>query len=975
MQVIRHIRYSKTSALRAFFPAPRVWLILFLLLAWGLRLYHLDTMSLWWDESLSWDRAIHSIPTILANTIQIQNVTTRDLHPPLYFLLLHFSVLAAGTTEFALRFLSTCANVLTVAMLYPLARVLFPKRKFAALTTVLFAALAPFYVWYAQEARPYALVLLWSVLAVYALLRWLKTDPQTWRALAARWFVVFGLSVAATLTTHYLSFVLLPFFAATLVIFNSPARAWRARIASPATALAAVMLFGFAAILISLPRDTQDLASWEQVGATFVPLFIMLRDVWNSFAIGVTMNLDHAALLDLFLLAVWLVGVFSTLRVKPRDARIALFLVTYLFLPALALHLGSYLRPLYLNSRHLITTSPAFYIGLAVGVDAVARRIANRRRQRADGRWRLAYALITLTFMLPILAGALYSLNNLYFDKTFAKDDHKGWSQFLRERMRPDDYLLLVAPQAEKIVAYYAPPGLQWESLPHLGQTQDWQRFLDRESLLKAYRNHPRVWFLEIHQPVGDPKFAINTLLHRWGESVDIVYFPAIASRIILQQFVYHSAAAPKRATLPNPVALVYDGKLRLLGYDAPRQMGPGTRAAVKLYWRVTDKSPNDVSVSLRVTDKQGRVWGQWDAPPVGNLFPVSKWRIKTTLLDQHDLVVDPGAPPGKYDIEMRVYRAAGNEPLVGMDALTREKFEAFRLGELEVTRPHTPRDPSTLVIDQHTNVAFGSAVNFVGFDREAHASPGSAIPVTLYFQVTQNPGRNLTGKLELAAPWWQFWNRAQASAPFTLDLANREPGDIVQINTGVAAPGDAGAGTYTLRLTLDGFAPQTPFAWNNALTFGEATVDALTRSTDLPSIAHSFSARLGDKVEFLGYDLHAPKQLEPGARVKLVLYWRALKTMDTSYKVFTHLINSENRIFGQQDQEPRGGARPTTSWAPGEVFADAYEFEVASDAAPGMYQIEIGMYEPTTFTRLPTFDAHGNSTGDRILFGELRVE
>lgn len=979
------IRYPKTGALRALISSPRVWLLLFLLLAWGLRLYHLDTMSLWWDESLSWDRAIHSIPTILANTIQIQNVTTRDLHPPLYFLFLHFSVLAAGTTEFALRFLSAFANELTVAMLYPLARVLFPKKKFVAITTVLFTALSPFYVWYAQEARPYALVLLWSVLAVYALLRWLKTDPQTWRALASRWFILFGMSVAATLATHYLSFVLLPFFAATLVIFNPPARSSRARLTSPATALAAVMLLGFAAILVLLPRDTQDLASWEQVGATFVPFFIMLRDVWNSFAVGVTMNLDRAVLLDLFLLALWLVGVFSTLRVKQRDARIALFLLTYLFLPALALNLGSYLRPLYLNSRHLITTSPAFYIGLAVGVQALATRftfhvlrinVKQPAPRRARGQTsNVVRASIALLVALPFLLGALYSLNNLYFDQTFAKDDHKGWSQFLRERMRPDDYLLLVAPQAEKIVAYYAPPGLQWESLPHLGQTQDWQRFLDRESLLKAYRNHPRVWFLEIHQPVGDPKFAINTLLHRWGEPVDIVYFPAIASRIILQQFVYRSAAAPRRAELPNPVALVYDGKLRLLGYDAPRQMEPGTRAAVKLYWRVTDKSPNDVSVSLRVTDKQGRVWGQWDAPPVGNLFPVSKWKIKTTLLDQHDLVVDPGAPPGTYDIEMRVYRAAGSEPLVGIDVITREKFEAFRLGELEVTRPQIPRDPKTLVIDQHTHVAFGSAVNFVGFDREYRASPGGALPVNLYFQVAQNPGRNLTGKLELAAPWWQFWNRAQASAPFTLDLTNRAPGDIVQVNMGVPVPGDASAGSYNLRLTLDGLAPQTPFAWNNALTFGAATVDALTRSTDLPSIAHPLNARLGDKAEFLGYDLNAPEPLKPEARVKLVLYWRALKSMDTSYKVFTHLINSQNQIFGQRDQEPQDGARPTTSWAPGEIFADVYEFEVAPDAAPGVYQIEIGMYHPGDFTRLPTFDANGEPTGDRILFGELRVE
>jgi hypothetical protein len=53
---------------------------------------------------------------------------------------------------------------------------------------------------------------------------------------------------------------------------------------------------------------------------------------------------------------------------------------------------------------------------------------------------------MVLVVAAPLLAGVLDSLNNLYFDPAFAKDNHKAWSQFLRERLRPDDYLLLVAP-------------------------------------------------------------------------------------------------------------------------------------------------------------------------------------------------------------------------------------------------------------------------------------------------------------------------------------------------------------------------------------------------------------------------------------------------------------------------------------------------------------------------------------------------
>lgn len=961
------------GALRAFFSTPRVWLVLILLIAWGLRLYHLDTMSLWWDESLSWDRATNSLANILNNTILIQNIVTRDLHPPLYFLLLHFFILVVGTTEFALRFLSAFANELTLALMYPLAARL-SKNKFVALLAVLFAAVSPFYVWYAQEARPYALVLLWSALAVYALLRWLATRPRTWRALRSRWFILSGSAIILTLFTHYLSFVLLPFFAAALALMDEPAPSWRAQLALPSTILAAALLTGFIAILVMLPRSAQDLASWDQVGATFVPFFIMLRDVWNSFAVGVTANLDTVIGLDLFLVALWCVGVFSTIRTQPRNVRLALFLACYLFLPAIVLQLGSYLRPLYLNSRHLITTSPAFYIGLALGAHALAYKIARRRARAKHTMGRaFVYPFAVIVLSLPALAGAFYALNNLYFDATYAKDDHKAWAQFLRERLRPDDYLLLVAPQAEKIVEYYAPPGLQWESLPHLGQTQDWQVFLDRESVLNAYRNHKRVWFLEIHQPVGDPKFAINQLLHRYGESVDIVYFPAIASRIILQQFVYHGASLPQDAPLPNPSDVQYGDSLWLKGYDAPRQMEPGTRAAATLYWRLNEKSPDDISVSLRVIDAQGKVWGQWDAPPIGNLYPVSKWQAKTIYVDQHDVVVDPGAPPGTYTLEMQVYREAGHAPLAAQ-LRAGAPSESFTLGQLQVTRPAAPRDPASLVIDQHLNAPFGAAARLVGYDIEPRAAPGNAAPLTLYFQVTRPPEKNVAGAVELAPPWWQFWNRARSVTPFTLDLTNRQAGDIVQVNLGARVPGDAAAGAYALTLSLDEPASQNFSLFGNQIYLTDAQVQALTRSTNLPAIRHPLTAQLGDKVEFLGYDLDAPQNLQAGDMVKLKLYWRARQPMDTSYKVFTHLINAQNEIFGQQDQEPLGGARPTTSWAAGEIFSDSYEFQVTPNIGSGNYQIEIGMYDPTTLTRLPTFDANGNALGDRIVFGALRA-
>jgi hypothetical protein len=126
--------------------------------------------------------------------------------------------------------------------------------------------------------------------------------------------------------------------------------------------------------------------------------------------------------------------------------------------------------------------------------------------------------------------------------------------------------------------------------------------------------------------------------------------------------------------------------------------------------------------------------------------------------------------------------------------------------------------------------------------------------------------------------------------------------------------------------------------------------------------------------VEFLGYDLERTG-FSPDEVVPLTLYWRALGQMDTSYTVFTHLIDEDNRIWGQQDNLPQEGRHPTTLWVEGEVVTDRYSIPVNLDAPPGEYVIEIGLYDAATRVRLPVLDEDGESVvGDRVLLRKVWV-
>lgn len=131
------------------------------------------------------------------------------------------------------------------------------------------------------------------------------------------------------------------------------------------------------------------------------------------------------------------------------------------------------------------------------------------------------------------------------------------------------------------------------------------------------------------------------------------------------------------------------------------------------------------------------------------------------------------------------------------------------------------------------------------------------------------------------------------------------------------------------------------------AFNFGPPLGEAL--------IQNPVGAGLGDRVELIGYDL-AARTVEAGGEVGLVLYWRTLAPMETNYTVFTHI--ETDQIWGQQDNIPVCGKRPTVAWERGEILIDPYSIQVREDAPPGQYPLLVGMYDVATGQRLPVTDS-----------------
>lgn len=138
-----------------------------LLLALGLRAYRLGARNLWFDEAWSWYISQQPIGSILEEG-------RSNIHPPLLPIVLKFWTALFGDSAAVLRFPSLLASVGIVAGVYWLGRQILSRP--AALLVAFLLALSPHQVFYAQEARMYALVTALTLGAVLCYVRFLRRE-------------------------------------------------------------------------------------------------------------------------------------------------------------------------------------------------------------------------------------------------------------------------------------------------------------------------------------------------------------------------------------------------------------------------------------------------------------------------------------------------------------------------------------------------------------------------------------------------------------------------------------------------------------------------------------------------------------------------------------------------------------------------------------------------------------------------------
>jgi 4-amino-4-deoxy-L-arabinose transferase-like glycosyltransferase len=663
--------------------------VLILLLAAGLRLHRLGEQSFWNDEGSSTVQAGRSFSDIAANA-------ARDIHPPGYYWLLAAWRGLAGETEFGLRAFSVLASVVSCAFVYALGKRLFGTT--AGITAALFTALNTFNIYYAQEARMYALLALWSAGALWALVGLLfsrgvmnerssggmktpsfspdaqKSVPTTGirrdrllpvhtrrRAPVRNWILALGLFNAAGLYTQY-AFPFVMLAEGVLAVLWLLAEAFqpgdrRAHLREAGRRLAAYVAANLLALLLFLPwlpTALQQVTSWPNTGAQS-SLPDALATILRWLAFGITDNPGALAVAVYFF---QLFGLLTT-GVPPQQRGWWRLLLPALWaaLPvALFLALGMF-RPA--NLKLLLPAQLGFALWMGRGV-WVLWHLLPRYREAAENpspaAARLADFRLRLSRILPRLAagaGALALAANLwsgipalYDDPAYQRDDYRGIAAAISAELRPGDTIILDAPNQEEVFRYYyhgdapvytLPPGLG-------GDDAETRRLVG-----EIIRQHDRAFVVFWGEAERDPNRVVETMLdsETYEAGQDGWYGAVRLARYVM----------PVTMPDPTPVNARFGDTITLQSVALSAEtVPPGDVLQIELRWTADSPVNRRYKVFLQLLDAAGFLVAQRDSEPGGGSSPTPGWPPGATIRDHHGLLIPRDLPAGDYTLIAGLY-------------------------------------------------------------------------------------------------------------------------------------------------------------------------------------------------------------------------------------------------------------------------------------------------------------------------------
>jgi uncharacterized membrane protein len=381
------------------------------ILSFLLRFYRLGAHDFWYDEMYS---------------VGYANDPWRNWNAPLYGIMLHFWAKIFGFSEFSLRFPSMLFNFFTTVVLFLLGKELFNKK--TAILATLLMVLSPFHLWYAQEARDYAMVVFLGTLSSYILFLAIRENK------IKKWVAFTLVSLAGIYTNYFYIFLALAQF--LYVFYISKFRL---------TKVQASFLLVAGAFCFYIPRFA---AKFSHIAMGFwvpTPEWRFLGVTLQNFMLGYS---GTALLYELsyLLTLTLLVLLIRTISKEKKSHQGIIFCIFLFVIPIGAVFLFSkFFVSVYL-ARGLLLFSPYFYLFIACPVMDLRRVVAG-----------------IVSFILIGIVGCgtfLYFRDHMhvpgeYHIGAWLKKPVKPVADFLHSKVGKEDILALTNESVHPMLGFY----------------------------------------------------------------------------------------------------------------------------------------------------------------------------------------------------------------------------------------------------------------------------------------------------------------------------------------------------------------------------------------------------------------------------------------------------------------------------------------------------------------------------------------
>ncbi|MCY4020059.1 MAG: glycosyltransferase family 39 protein [Chloroflexi bacterium] len=611
---------------------PLLLMLALLVLASAVRFHRLGEQSLWYDEGVAYNHALRTLPELIP-------LLQRNVHVPAYFTLLGLWEDVAGASEFALRSLSAFFSLLSVALTFALGARLFHPA--AGLAASAFVALNTFSIYYAAEARMYAML---TAIAAGSMLLFVVFLGDLCRPLPSRsrnrYIIALGLINALGLYTHVVyALILLTQSVLALVCFGGSWRTERQATGTASITKRALLAYSTANILTLLLFSPWVSTAVRQVFAqpniaAPVALDRLLREIQGYLAFGSTFEFsmgDMGLVVYFFLL-------FGLILPETRGRAL-----WHMLLPLawVLISVGVYLS-MNLGARYMRFLLPA-QLAFALWMGRGAWILWTRRTRDRCGALRHIPKLAALVASAGLLLAQFKGLPILYHHSDFQRDDMRGLVRHIEGELNEGDALIVSAAGLAEVLRYYYRAEAPVYGLPVTADVES-----TRAQVSDIIAAHERLHVIFYGAAEQDPEGIVEAALNRNAFEISDVWVGDLR---------YAQYVSPADFAQPQPLDARFGKDIVLQSAALSAQEAlPGAVLQVQFTWIADAAVETRYKVFLQLLDADGFLVAQRDSEPGGGLAKTINWQPGVPVLDNHALSLPNDLSPGGYRLIAGLY-------------------------------------------------------------------------------------------------------------------------------------------------------------------------------------------------------------------------------------------------------------------------------------------------------------------------------